>query len=125
MIKGIGIDLVDIEKIEKLLKESNGFRERVFSTEEIEYCESKKKQFESYAARFAAKEAFAKATGLGIFGSISMNEVFVIHQSDGKPELQFSTKAKSILDQIGIDKIHLSLSHSDHSAIATVVLEKM
>ncbi|MFN5323549.1 MAG: holo-ACP synthase [Bacteroidota bacterium] len=125
MIVGIGIDLIDVARIEKLIVESSGFKERVFSPTEIDYCDSGKNRFERYAARFAAKEAFAKATGLGIFGSISMNEVFVIHQSDGKPELQFSTKAKSILDQIGIDKIHLSLSHSDHSAIATVVLEKM
>ncbi|MFM8950120.1 MAG: holo-ACP synthase, partial [Bacteroidota bacterium] len=87
MIIGIGTDLVDVSRIEKLVLESDGFKERVFSSVEITYCESGKNRFERYAARFAAKEAFAKALGIGNFGGIPMNAVSVIHGENQKPEL--------------------------------------
>lgn len=123
MIIGIGTDLVEVSRIEKLVLESNGFKERVFSPIEISYCESGKNRFERYAARFAAKEAFAKALGIGIFGGIPMNAVSVIHGENQKPELQIDS---SFADQIPIlegVKVLLSISHTATLAIAFVVLD--
>lgn len=125
MILGIGVDLVSVERIEKSILQTSGFRERVFSTEEIEYCEHKKNRFESYAARFAAKEAFAKATGLGIFGGVPMNQVHVRNQANGLPELILSVQAQAVIASFGTTRIHLSLSHSQDTAIAYVIIERM
>lgn len=124
MIIGTGIDLVAVSRIEKLILESSGFRERVFSAEEIAYCESIKNRFECYAARFAAKEAFAKATGLGIWGGIPMNEVQVRNKPNGAPELILSELASASLNSFDSVRIHLSLSHTKDNAIAIVTIEK-
>lgn len=124
MIIGIGIDLVEVSRVEKLILESDGFKERVFSADEIAYCESKKNRFESYAARFAAKEAFAKSTGLGIYGGIPMYEVQVHNKPNGSPELILSEQARASLNSIDSFRIHLSLAHTKDNAIAIVTIEK-
>ncbi|MEY3343608.1 MAG: holo-[acyl-carrier-protein] synthase [Bacteroidota bacterium] len=125
MIIGIGIDLVEVARIEKLILGTDGFLERVFSKDEIAYCEKKKNRFEGYAARFAAKEAFAKATGLGIFGGVPMNGIYVNNLSNGSPELHFTEQAKAALLHLGNIKIHLSMSHTSELATAMVVIEKL
>jgi holo-[acyl-carrier protein] synthase len=123
MIKSIGTDMVEVSRIEKLIQESIGFKERVFSQSEISYCESGKNRFERYAVRFAAKEAFAKALGIGIFGGIPMNAISVIHGENQRPEIKIDPAFETqIADLIGT-KIHLSLSHTSTKAIAFVVLD--
>ena len=74
-IFGIGTDIVDISRVKKLLNRNKKFKYRIFSEKEIKYCESKKNKIGSYSKRFAAKEAFAKAIGIGISKGLSFNEI--------------------------------------------------
>jgi len=123
VIIGIGTDLVEVSRIEKLVLESHGFKERVFSPSEISYCESGKNRFERFAARFAAKEAFAKALGIGIFGVIPMYALEVRHGDNHKPYLFISNLFFEKVPQLNCSRIHLSISHTEHYATATVVIE--
>ena len=123
MIIGIGTDLVEVSRIEKLIQESNGFKERVFSKSEISYCESGKNRFERNAARFAAKEAFAKALGIGIFGGIPMNAISVIHGENQRPEIKIDPTFEGQIPILSEAKVLLSISHTAAHAIAFVVLE--
>ncbi|HSY60536.1 MAG TPA: holo-ACP synthase, partial [Cytophaga sp.] len=77
MIAGIGVDIVDIDRMKQRIEAGTGFRDHVFSEHEIAYCEKKANSYESYAARFAAKEAFLKAVGCGIDFSIDLKEIGV------------------------------------------------
>lgn len=122
MIIGIGTDIIQTARIEKSL-ESKGFREKVFSPEEIVYCEKRANKFESFAARFAAKEAFFKALGTGWRGGIAFNEVEVINDALGKPAISLLGETQTIVQQYRITSIHVSLSHVKEMAIAMVVLE--
>ena len=122
MIKGLGTDLVDVERMAKSI-ENIAFKEKVFSKLEIMYCESRVHKAESYAARFAAKEAFFKALGTGWRGAMGFNEVEVINDDLGKPEINLLGEAAKIKEEHNIKTIHLSLSHTKTMAMATVVLE--
>lgn len=122
MIIGIGTDIAEVARISKSI-EKNGFREKVFSTAEINYCEQKVNKGESYAARFAAKEAFFKALGTGWRGGMSFNEVEVLNDELGKPSLNILGKTAEIIKDNNIKIIHVSLSHIKEVAMATVVLE--
>ena len=122
MIIGIGIDIVEIERIKKAL-DKEAFRDKVFSTYEIEYCESKKtNKFASYAVRFAAKEAFVKALGTG-FRKGNLTDIYVENDALGKPFMTLSGPYVEIAKDKQIKHIHLSLSHSTQTAVAQVILE--
>lgn len=122
MILGTGIDIVEIKRIQEALVKT-AFRERVFSLGEIEYCESKNSQkFSSYAARFAAKEAFVKALGTG-FRKGRFTDISVQNAADGKPSLVLAEPYAQIIKDKNIKHIHLSLSHSGNIAAAQVILE--
>ena len=121
MICGIGIDLVEIARIEEMLTRwPERFVERVFTPEEIALCESRADHASAFAARFAAKEAFSKALGTGVDKDFSWKDFAVGHQSNGSPMAVLSPRLAARLKNV---KIHLSLSHSDHYATAVVVLE--
>lgn len=123
MIWGIGTDIVDIKRIEEIIKKyPESFLEKNFTLREISYCESKKDSFSSYAARFAAKEAFSKALGLG-FRGFRLKEVEVSLDDKGKPQIFLNGSAREIAKGLGIEKIHLSLSHARKQAVAFVVAE--
>ena len=124
MIAGLGIDLVEVERIAASLNRESGFREMVFSVDEIAYCESKANKFECYAARFAAKEAFFKALGTGWPEGTNFNEVEIIHDVNGKPEINLLDKTQKTLAPWGISKILVSLSHVKTMATAVVMIEK-
>jgi holo-[acyl-carrier protein] synthase len=124
MILGIGTDLVEVDRIARMVNEVDGFKEKVFSPTEIAYCESGKNKFERYAARFAAKEAFAKALGTGIFGYIPMSAVEIIHGANQKPMLQIVHPYDEKFHQEHAVMIHLSMSHTADLATAMVILEK-
>ena len=124
MTHGVGIDMIDVERVASGINKESGFREMVFSATEIAYCESKKNKFEHYAARFAAKEAFFKALGTGWAENTLFNEVGVVHNADGKPEIQLSGLTQSTINAMGITKILVSLSHIKETASAIVILEK-
>lgn len=125
MIYGIGIDLVENNRLEKIIKKwGEKFLERIFSAEEINYCERHAQPSIHFAARFAAKESFLKALGIGLGMGVKLAEIKVINNSNGKPELDLAGGAKSQIEKRQICKIHLSLTHTTKYATAIVLLEK-
>src|SRR5689334_12418217 len=124
MIIGVGIDMVEIDRMAEKVETSIGFKEKVFSRQEIEFCESKKDKAQHYAARFAAKEAFLKATGRGMLLGYSLCDIEVTNDDAGKPELllhgTFALKAK----ESNWNKIHLSMTHVKSMASAVVIIEQ-
>lgn len=121
-IRGLGVDIVEIDRLDKMLKRwGPRLVNKVFTPEEIEYCQQKQRPAYSFAARFAAKEAFAKATGAGIGGLIGWKDFSVQPSSAGGPAALLSPKAQKVFAG---HRIHLSLSHSENYAIATVLIEK-
>ena len=120
---GIGCDLADVERIEKAIARK-GFKERVFTPEEIAYCTGPHgDKAQSYAARFAANEAFLKAIGTGLRGEGKLTELSVINDELGKPELKVSGCFAKYIERLGVRKIHLTLSHTSAAAMAVVILE--
>ena len=122
MIIGIGTDIVEVERIAKSI-EKIAFKYKVFSKTEIVYCETKKNKAESYAARFAAKEAFFKALGRGWRDGMAFNEVEIINDSLGKPTLNVLGKTAKIVAKKNIKSIHVSLSHIKQLAMAMITIE--
>lgn len=100
------------------------FGQRVFTKGEREYCESKGvSAFQSYAARFAAKEAFLKALQTGWRGKLTWQDIEIRIGDGGVPTMHITGEAKRLMDEIGADAIHLSLSHTSEHAIAQVIFE--
>lgn len=124
MIVGSGIDLVEIGRIQHSLdKFGERFLDRVYTKAEQAYCLRKHNAAESLAARFAAKEAAAKALGTGISHGIAWREIEVQRAPSGRPSLQFHGRAAEYAKQIGVQNAALSLTHSRSTAMASVVLE--
>lgn len=125
MIVGTGTDLVEIARIEgSIQRYGDQFLQRLYTADEIRYCRRKQKTAaESYAARFAAKEAGAKALGTGIAKGVSWREIEVTHLPGGRPALLFHGRAAERAAAMGVTASHLSLSHGRELAIAMVVLE--
>ena len=124
MIFGVGIDLIEVARIEKQLLENSGLREKIFTKDEIKYCDSKKKKAEHFAARFAAKEAFLKAIGTGWRNGFSFLEIAVLNDEFGKPILEIYGKTKQFIEENKIKNMQISLSHLKDLATAIVILEK-
>ena len=124
MTSGVGIDMIEVERVAEKINKESGFREMVFSKTEIAYCESKKNKFESYAARFAAKEAFFKALGTGWAENTQFSEVEIINNKEGKPEVHLLGSTLETINAMGIKKILVSLSHIKTIASAVVMIEK-
>ncbi|MBT3322670.1 MAG: holo-ACP synthase [Anaerolineae bacterium] len=122
MILGVGVDLVSIEKIISNLKR-DAFRRKVFTPAEIESCNAISKSAESYAGKFAAKEAFMKAIGKGIRQEVWFTQIEVLNHETGAPYIQVNGEAARIFSVLGAEKIFLSISHTDGMAVAMVVLE--
>lgn len=122
-MKGLGTDIVEVDRIASKIEKNASFRTLVFSAHEIEYCESQSKKFEHYAARFAAKEAFLKALGTGWAGSkTNFNEIEIRNDAAGKPELYLLGASAQIMESLNISSIHVSLSHVKSMATATVII---
>lgn len=124
MIAGVGIDMVDVERIAEKMSKGNGFRELVFSEAEIAYCEPKPNRFEHYAARFAAKEAFFKALGTGWLNGTAFNEIQISNEENGKPTLNIIGASLATLASYGPMTISVSLTHIKTMASAVVIIEK-
>ncbi|HXG66979.1 MAG TPA: holo-ACP synthase, partial [Blastocatellia bacterium] len=121
MIIAIGIDIVDISRLEESFERSGDlFRDRVFTEAEIAYCERRARRSASYAARFAAKEATMKALGTGWAEGVGWRDIEVVSQENGKPTLKLSGRALELFQKMGAWKAHLTLSHSNDLAIAQV-----
>lgn len=124
MLVGTGIDLVEIERVAHSIERyGDRFLNKVFTPEEIAYCQRKKNSAESFAARFAAKEAGAKALGTGIQYGISWKEIEVRRDPGQRPTLHFSGRAQEFAERLGVARVSLSLTHTAMLAVASVMLE--
>lgn len=121
-IIGHGVDLVRIERIERLIGEhADRFLDRCFTPQERDYCSPRRNAGEHFAARFAAKEAVLKAIGKGLADGISWTDVAVNRQPSGQPTVELSGRAMEIASEMGITSFFLSLSHTDTEALASVI----
>ena len=124
MILGSGIDLVEIGRIQQSMdRYGSRFLDRVYTGAEQAYCRRKRASAESFAARFAAKEAGAKALGTGIRNGVSWLEIEVVREPSGRPTLQLHGRAAQIAVRLGVARAALSLTHTAGLAMASVVLE--
>ncbi|MFH1227167.1 MAG: holo-ACP synthase [Planctomycetota bacterium] len=124
MIIGVGIDIIEVSRIKALLKNKSSIT-RIFSPSEISYCSKTKRAAESFAARFAAKEAVLKAigTGWGTKDSPKWTEIEVRRSARGAAVIGLTGKAKAIAQRLGAKRFHLSISHTKDMAAATVIME--
>jgi holo-[acyl-carrier protein] synthase len=117
MIKGLGVDIIEIDRVKEAVeRHGEKFLNRVFTGKELDYCTHRRSfRFPELAVRFAAKEAYSKALGTGISG-IKFREIEVVNDKKGKPSIAVKGKINK--------KVFISLSHSLNYAVATVVIEK-
>jgi len=124
MILGLGTDLIEIVRVQASLERfGERFMARVFTVEEIGYCLRKRQSAESFAARFAAKEAGAKALGTGISRGVSWKEIEVRRLPGQRPTLHWSGRAAELALAMGVVRTSLSLTHGRDAAIAVVLVE--
>jgi holo-[acyl-carrier protein] synthase len=126
MIIGIGVDLIEVARIAEALHHARTgarFEAKVFTPGEIAYCRRRRNAVESFAARFAAKEAAMKALGRGYLGGgIGWQQIEVVRER-GRPSILLTGRAKQQADQIGVTCLHLSLTHTAALAVAYVIAE--
>ena len=123
MIKGTGADIIAIDRIKKAITVDSKFTEKIFSSEEAEYCNSKLRKEIHFAGRFAAKEAFFKALGTGWRDGMKWTEINVVNDKLGKPEIRLSGKTSEVFKEKGMSIINLSISHTKEFAVAFVIIE--
>lgn len=123
MILGVGIDMIEVDRVASKIGKGNGFTEKVFSMDEISYCRQTRNSAENFAARFAAKEAFLKATGKGLLLGHELCDIEVINDEFGKPGIKLHNAFAALARENNWEKIHLSLSHLKTAACAVVIIE--
>src|SRR5262252_2948720 len=124
MIIGTGIDIAEVPRIrEAIERHGERFIKRVFTEGEIEYCESKANRMESYAARFAAKEAGMKAIGTGWNHGVRWRDIEVVRPKGQRPTIQFHGQAAAFAQKLGTKNVALSITHTREQALAHVILE--
>ncbi|MCK8816146.1 holo-ACP synthase [Natroniella sulfidigena] len=119
-MRGLGTDIVEIERITEAIKKREKFKKRVFTTDEIDYCEQHKEPWSYYAARFAAKEATVKALGTG-FRGFKWNDIEIVKDQLGKPAVKLHNQAQKIAEKLEIKEILISISHSRDYAVAQAI----
>jgi holo-[acyl-carrier protein] synthase len=124
MIVGTGIDIAEVPRIQQAIERyGQRFLERIFTADEMRYCDSKANRVERYAARFAAKEAAMKALGTGWNHGVRWCDCEVVRAPGGRPTMTFHGKAGEFAAKLGVKNAALSLSHTAEQAIAQVILE--
>jgi holo-[acyl-carrier protein] synthase len=124
MIIGIGVDVVEIDRFRNIMERlKDRFIFRVFTTGEQQFCHSHRDPVPHYAARFAAKEALFKALGTGWARGVTWLDVEVQRERQDAPAMILHGEAQKLSASRGTQRVHLSLSHSEHWAVATVILE--
>ena len=124
MIVGTGIDIAEVERIRQAIERfGERFLRRVFTDDEMRYCDTKANRVERYAARFAAKEAAMKALGTGWNHGVRWRDIEVRRQPGSRPTILFHGKAAEFAARLGAAHVALSLSHTAEQAIAQVILE--
>lgn len=125
MIVGVGVDMVEVERIRRLLdnpKIGGRFRDRVYTGKEIRYCENKGRgKYESYAGRFAAKEAVMKVLGKGWGADVGWLDIEVLPAPGGKPQVSLSEKTGAYAQGIGVQRLSLSITHTKDYAMAYAI----
>ena len=125
-VLGVGVDIVETARIDRSLERfGERFLHRVFTAGEIAYCQSMKFPARHFAARFAAKEAASKAFGTGIGKAMGWRDIDVHRYESGQPFVVLEGGAKALAAERGITSVWISLSHTDHHAVATIVLEAL
>jgi holo-[acyl-carrier protein] synthase len=120
MVDSLGIDLVEVKRIKNLMEKwGERFLHRVFTPGEITYCKSKNSPEQSFAARFAAKEAILKAMGTGLSQGIRWTSMEIVNDKNGSPSVKLGKRIKDI---IGDKKILISMSHTKEYAVAQAIL---
>ena len=123
-VLGIGVDIIETERIQNsLARFGERFLHRVFTEGEITYCQSMKYPARHFAARFAAKEAVSKAFGTGIGKAMGWRDIDVRKKSTGEPFVVLAGGAKSLASERNVRDVWISLSHTDHHAVAMIALE--
>jgi len=118
-----GTDIIEIERVKTSVQELESFKGRVFTEEEIRYCENRNNaKYESYAARFAAKEAVMKALGTGLADGIEWKQIEIRNDEKGKPYVRLTKKALELFEAMGAKSMDISLSHCALYAVAYVVI---
>jgi holo-[acyl-carrier protein] synthase len=126
MILGVGLDVVNTDRVVRALAaHGRRFEQRVYTPAELADCAERGDRIQALAARFAAKEAFLKALGIGFTGGISLTQIEVMKADgqEGRPALRLGARAAARADERGVQRVHLSLSHQPGLAAAVVVLE--
>ena len=121
-IIGIGIDLVDVKRIEDAVKKRKNFLERIYTQEEIKMNPRGEFRFQELAGRFAAKEAFFKAIKSGWRRGVTFNDVIVLNEPSGAPYIRLAGRAKEIAQSLGVNNIFVSISHTDELATGIVII---
>lgn len=125
MIYGIGVDIIEIERINKSLKRFPGqFEEKVFTQNEIDYCRSKADPSKHFAGRFAVKEAVMKSLGKGMGQSMDWKDMEVLNKESGQPVLRIQGRGKDLFDNLRLKEILISISHSDSHAVGQAIAVK-
>ena len=126
-ILGMGVDVVEIKRIKKIIKKNNSFLNRIFTSKEVKYCSKNKKNINCFAKRFAAKEAFVKALGIGFRQNINFNDIDIINNRLGKPSIKLNNllnKKVKLIFKIRKFNIFLSMSDENNYAFASVIITK-
>jgi len=124
MIVGMGIDIVEVKRIAAIIEsQKERFLRRVYTLDEVAYCERFKNRYERYAGRFAVKEAAMKALGTGWSRGVRWVDLEVVRQPGGRPTLIIKGEAKKIADRLGVKSIAISITHTAEQALAQVIFE--
>ena len=127
MIINVGMDLVEVERVRRALQDAKigqRFRDRVYTGKEIDYCEGKERgKYESYAGRFAAKEAVMKALGRGWGSKVGWLDIEVLPSMGGKPEIYLRNKTSIYAQELGIQSFSVSIAHTRQLAMAYVIAQ--
>jgi holo-[acyl-carrier protein] synthase len=124
LIVGLGVDIAEVPRIQAAIeRRGEAFLRRVFTPDEIAYCERFKNRFERYAGRFAAKEAAMKALGTGWRRGIRWIDLEVVREQSGRPTLALAGEAAKIAAGLGVKRISLSITHTEAQALAQVIFE--
>ena len=115
---GLGVDIVEIERMQKILERTQSFAAKTFSEAERAYCDKMANPATHYATRFAAKEAVVKALGTGFSNGIWVRDIEVVRDSKGKPSVVLHGRAKEVAAELGVREISISLSHTHTEAVA-------
>ena len=127
MIVSVGVDMIEVARIQRALEDGGigkRFRDRVYTANEIAYCEKKGRgKYQSYAGRFAAKEAVMKALGTGWGAKVSWSNIEVVRARGGKPEIALHNHTSAFAQKLGIRRLMVSITHTNHHALAYVVAQ--